>query len=300
MFYEKSIIDSVCRIPIVDYLASLGFSPERTQGKSLVYNLRNENTASCFVNPKKNVFNDFGADKGSIIRLVQNLHQCNFTRAMEILMEYQENKPTSFSFNDTSTIDFVHEGIEILKVKKLENKGLLDYLTERKIPHAIASYYLQEAYFTVKGKPSKTGKPYFSLAFKNDLEGYELRNKYFKGCTSKHFSFLPSMSNELAIFEGFMDFLSALTYFQVTQSKYDVLILNGITNREKTLPIIQGYSCLHLFLDNDKGGKETAQYFQKYAVGNVQDRSYLYTNYKDFNELLTRSVTFLPVQLPTK
>jgi hypothetical protein len=172
----------------VEYLGSLGIAPARTSGKSIFYNLRNEQDASCSV--FGNRFNDFGTGaKGNIIDMVKFLHNCSFTRAVEILLSYQPETTKSFSFTD-NTNHFISEGIEIKKVKKLENRGLLDYLAERKIPYSIASYYLQEAYFSVNGKPSKNGKDYFALAFKNEIGGYELRNKYFKGCTSKHYSFI--------------------------------------------------------------------------------------------------------------
>lgn len=285
MFYDKSVINKVCDISIVEYLGSLGIAPARTSGKSIFYNLRNENTASCSV--FGNRFNDFGSGaKGNIIDLVQYLHACNFTKAVEILLSYQPETTNSFSFTDNT--HFISEGIEIKKVKKLENRGLLDYLAERKIPYSIASYYLQEAYFSVNGKPSKNGKDYFALAFKNEIGGYELRNKYFKGCISKYYSLIRSGNDsEIAVFEGFIDFLSALKYFQVTHSKYDVLVLNSTTTKEQALPFLKKYQTVHLFLDNDSTGIATAKYFQDQHTG-IINRSNLYSNYKYFNELVMR------------
>jgi DNA primase len=288
MFYDKSVINKVCAISIVDYLGSLGIAPARTSGKSIFYNLRNEKTASCSV--FGNRFNDFGSGaKGNIIDLVQYLHACNFTSAVEILLAYEPTQIKSFSFTDNNTNHFISEGIEIKKVKKLENRGLLDYLAERKIPYSIASYYLQEAYFSVNGKPSKNGKDYFALAFKNEIGGHELRNKYFKGCSSKYYSLIRSgnENSEIAVFEGFIDFLSALKYFQVTHSKYDVLVLNSTTTKEQALPLLQKYQTVHLFLDNDSTGIATAKYFGEQHTG-IINRSNLYSNYKDFNELVMR------------
>jgi len=59
------------------------------------------------------------------------------------------------------------------------------------------------------------GKSYFALAFANESGGYELRNRYYKGCYGhKDISLIPgrnTASKSVAVFEGFMDFLSALT-----------------------------------------------------------------------------------------
>ena len=63
------------------------------------------------------------------------------------------------------------------------------------------------------------GRKFFALGFKNQSEGFEIRNPYYKGCIkTKDISIIRHQNGEIqchvCIFEGFMDFLSYLTLKQ--------------------------------------------------------------------------------------
>ncbi len=295
MYYDKITIHKVCQISIVDYLASVGIMPVKTVGSQLLYRIREENTPSCYVHPEKNVFNDFGSDRGSIIRLVQNLYQCDFGRAMEILLHFHHHLGLSTEEReDIAQIEmpcgYVNKKrIIINKVKALENKALIQYLESRKINLELAKIYLQEAYYTIQFND----KQYFALAFKNDLGGYELRNKYFKGCNIKGVTFISNISKEdmrafIVIFEGFMDFLSFLTVKRNVTPLFDFLILNGVCNKEASLDIVSKYSCIGLCIDNDEAGNDTADFYKKiYPQAKFYDFfKSMYPRHKDLNEYL--------------
>lgn len=67
---------------------------------------------------------------------------------------------------------------EIVSVEKLYNPLLLSYLHQRKIDISIARKYCKELRYVVynsKSKNDKTVKPYFTIAFENDKDGYETR-----------------------------------------------------------------------------------------------------------------------------
>jgi hypothetical protein len=104
--------------------------------------------------------------------------------------------------------------IEIMTTKPLTNRLLIRYLNERGIAAVTARPFVKEARYTVNGSYNQRGKPFFALAFPNNAGGYELRNKYFKGASSKDISLVQASGsgNDMAIFEGFMDFLSAVTW----------------------------------------------------------------------------------------
>jgi len=63
-----------------------------------------------------------------------------------------------------------------LDIVQLTSPALLAYLQERGINTALAKRECKEARFT------HNGKRYFAIAFPNISGGYEIRNRYFKGC----------------------------------------------------------------------------------------------------------------------
>ncbi len=239
----------------------------------------NERTPSFKINQSKNIWYDHArGEGGNIIDLVISLHNCSVSDALKILDD------NSFSFSPART-DFKEDtpNIEVKKISSLGNEALVKYLRDRKIDLGIAQKYLKEIYY------SKNEKNYFSLAFENDSGGFETRNPYFKGCIGKKdiTTIKGTQSDKLSIFEGFMDFLSALTYYKVSSFKGDVIILNSIANKQKIEEKLYSniYKKIYLFLDNDKGGEETKRYiFSK--NDKCVDCSKIYNTAKDFNEFL--------------
>lgn len=276
-------IDELKQVSIVDYLQTLGYKPVKAIGAQYVYlsPLRNENTASFYVDPEKNLWNDFGGDKGDIIRLIRLLQKCSFIEAIVVLEKFKpEQTPLSFSFSGHK---LEKSELQILKIKKLENKALTQYLESRNIPANLAAKFVSEAYYSLKDKQ------YFALAFKNDLEGYELRNKFFQGGTTpKTITTLKGANTGvLNVFEGFIDFLSALVYYDKDHLKNDVIILNSVSFVPTILPMLQQYEWINLFLDNDEAGrKAVGTIVENYSI--VFNKSKIYEGYKDFNAFICR------------
>ncbi|MDY0292579.1 MAG: toprim domain-containing protein [Desulfuromonadaceae bacterium] len=238
-----------------------------------------ERTASFKINLVKNIWYDhaqgFG---GNVLDLVMLLNRCDLSEALKLL----ENK-TNFSFSPASSVPRVEEkplDIEIKKIQPVQNPALLKYLNERKIvSEVLILKYLKEIYYR------QDEKHYFAIAFKNDLGAWEIRNSYFKGCIgSKNITTVKGKdSTKLSVFEGFMDFLSALTYFNKNEFEGDVIILNS-TALKHSLDSLN-YDKIFLFLDNDETGFKTKAYISE-KHKNCFDGSKYYANNKDFNELL--------------
>ena len=90
---------------------------------------------------------------------------------------------------------------KIIKVKEIQHAALLEYLKSRKVESQIE--FLKEIHYQMKDKK------YFGIGFKNDSDGFEIRNAYSKICLGKKdISTIKSNSKSLRIFEGFFDFLS--------------------------------------------------------------------------------------------
>jgi DNA primase len=242
-----------------------------------------EKTPSFKINTQKNIWYDFArGEGGNILDLVMQLNNCNLSQALELL----ENKSFSFSQAKAPVINQPPKSTpKIIKIKELENKALLDYLQKRKINIDIAKKYLKEIYY------KQNDKNYFALAFENDSKAYEVRNAYFKGCigTKDITTIKTPQAKELSIFEGFIDFLSALTHFKIDRFKSDVIILNSVANKSKIEDLLYSnlYNKIYLFLDNDKAGNETKQEFYK-INRNCIDCSNIYTNHKDFNDFINK------------
>jgi len=243
---------------------------------------RNEKTPSFKINILKNIWYDFGTGEGgSVLDLIIKLKNCNTKEAVSILKNLA-NDTNSFSFSPANYKVQKQEQnkIEIKKIDELKNKALLEYLYSRKIDIDIAKKFLKDVYFV------KENKNYFGIGFKNDSEGYEIRNKYIKMCIlKKDITTISKNSNKVAIFEGFLDFLSALTYYKKDDVSGDVVVLNSLSLINKIN--LSKYNRINLFLDNDKAGQEAkSELCEKYTNKYIKDYSYIYKNYKDFNEFL--------------
>ena len=204
-------IQTAKQIKIADYLHSLGFSPVKQQGINLWYKspLREETEASFKVNTERNQWYDFALGKGgNIIALAQELYCSDHVPFLLQRIEEQTPRirPVSFSFGKQSSSEPSFQQLEIVP---LSSPFLLTYLQERGINIALAKRECSEAHFT------HNGKRYFAIAFPNVSGGYEIRNRYFKGCIApkeiSHIRQSGTARETCYVFEGFMDYLSFLT-----------------------------------------------------------------------------------------
>lgn len=173
-------IEEAKKIPIADYLHSLGYSPVKQQGANLWYKspLREEHEASFKVNTEREQWYDFGAGKGgNIIALAQELYCSDHLPYLlnRIAEQAQHVRPVSFSFRQQrSAPSFQH-----LKVRDLTHPALLRYLQGRGIDLTLAKRECRELHFT------HDGKPYFAIGFQNVAGGYEVRNSFSKAASHR-------------------------------------------------------------------------------------------------------------------
>ena len=171
-------IQTAKQIRLEEYLHSLGYSPVKQQGTNLWYKspFREETEASFKVNTERNQWYDFALGKGgNIIALASRLYATDSVPYLLKRIEEQAPhvRPVSFSFRKQS---FTEPSFQQLEIVPLSSPALLAYLQERGINPALAKRECREARFT------HNGKRYFAVAFPNILGGYEIRNRYFKGC----------------------------------------------------------------------------------------------------------------------
>lgn len=267
-------------IPIADFLNAMGVRPAKQRGQVLWYSApyRTERTPSFKVDIAKNVWFDFGIGKGgdifdlagAFIGSEDFLLRAAFIAKsgacpLPVMEQSPRNKEGEPAFED-------------IWVRPLLNGRLLGYLKERGIDAHVAIPNCEEVRYRVRGKR------YYAIGFRNRSGGLELRNRFFKGCIPpKDISLKRNGTDVCAVFEGFMDYLSAM---QLGIIASDWLVLNSVSNVEKAVKVLQGYERIECYLDNDEAGQRAFQKLRDSFGDKVIDRSSLYADHKDLNDYL--------------
>lgn len=273
-------IDEIKKISLVEFLNQLGYKPTGRDSKGLWFYApyRSERKPSFHVNPRKNVWYDFGTGAGGdIFSLAGAISgETDFVRQADYIAEKMSlpcaapYKP--LPFKEEPTFDNV-------EVSRLESPVLLRYLAERGIPREIAQRYCVQVDYNLHNKR------YYAIGFENNAHGYELRNSFFKGSyPPKHITHITNGNPRCNVFEGFIDVLSAerLGYNDGT----DTIVLNSVSNLNKALAPLREYSVVSCYLDNDNAGRAALAKLQNELGDKVMDKSALYPNHKDVNDYL--------------
>lgn len=281
------MLKEIKSIPLATFLSQLGHEPTVRKGTRLWYKspLRQEQTPSFKVETTLNCWYDFGLGKGgNIIDLAAEMYQS--TNLRYLMSCIADSCPVPSVQTVASSYPQRHSApsMERFEVVPLEHRALVAYLQERGIPAHIAKAKCKEAHYCVNGRF------YFAVAFENVSGGCELRNRYFKGCRGrKDISYLPwardGPSTECAVFEGFIDYLSALTLGIISGA--DAIILNSVVNVNKVMPYLKDYITINCYLDNDSAGRTALTELTAIYGSTVIDRSILYSEFNDLNEYLT-------------
>lgn len=281
------MIKEIKSIPLASFLYRLGYEPAARKGTRLWYKspLRQEHTPSFKIDTSLNCWYDFGIGKGgNIIDLAAEIYRSTDLRYLMRCIANRCPQPSVQTVASSFTPQPSTPNMVRFEVVPLEHRALVVYLQERGIPAHIAKAKCKEAHY------SANGRFYFAVAFENVSGGWELRNRYFKGCRGrKDISYLPwardGPSKECAVFEGFIDYLSALTLGIISGT--DAIILNSVVNVNKAVSYLKGYTAINCYLDNDTAGQTALTELTSVYGSFVIDRSTLYSEFNDLNEYLT-------------
>jgi DNA primase len=281
---QRLSIEEVRQTDIVDYLSKLGYKPAKVRNTDYWYlsPLREEKTPSFKVNKKLNRWYDHGIGKGgNIIDFAIQYHHCTVG---EFLFSFSNN----FSFHrpllsqSQKQQNESEEGkIKVIKEGPISSLTLIRYLQQRRIPLEVAECFCKEVKYELNNKE------YFAIGFKNNAGGYEIRNPYFKGCSSpKDISTFSNGAKDAAVFEGFTDLLSFITIHQNQQQVLlDFVVLNSVSFFDRARSIMEDHESIMLYLDRDATGQNYSQYALSLS-NKYKDESYLYKQYKDLNDWL--------------
>lgn len=293
-------------IPIERYLLAEGYKHSRIgfNGEELWYQspLRTgDSTPSFKVNRAKNLWYDHGLDEGGdVIKLVCTLRKVTVSEALSIIESLERqglpkidnevavsSRNTNEKSQEKLSSDHLSPQTKILKVQGISHPALLNYLKQRCIDQGVANSYLKEVHYQRSG----SGQTFFTLGWPNG-DGFDTRNAYFKGFvgTGKSISTINVEGNEnVLIFEGFIDFLSYISYHTQLPKDEGVLILHSTALRRQVVNYLQekNITSVRLYLDNDEAGDACREFFKKSLLGqgiDLKDCSDTYAGYKDFNE----------------
>ena len=273
-------INDIKKISLVEFLNQLGYQPTGRDSKGLWFYApyRSERKPSFHVNPRKNVWFDFGSgDGGDIFTLAGELcNSTDFIRQAEYIAE-KMRMPVSRPYKPEPFIE--QPTFEDVKISKLVSPALLRYLANRGIPADIAQRYCVQVDYKLHGKN------YYAIGFENSAHGYELRNAFFKGSyPPKHITHIANSNARCNVFEGFIDFLSAERLG--LNDGNDSVVLNSVANVGKAIPTLAKYPLILCYLDNDTAGRAAVARLRREFGDRVSDKSALYPDHKDLNDYL--------------
>jgi len=219
------------------------------------------------------------------VDLVCTLYHCDIASALVKISSLSTNPDLSFPKQKTLP-EPEENGIIIQSIKeRITSPALTSYLRSRHISLSIAAKYCSEVLYQVRDCT------YRAIGFKNNSGGYELRSPDFKGSTSPKFvTYLNRESNQIAVFEGFFDFLSyeMLAHkrgLKLAAPTPNILVLNSLSFFTRSLLLMEKHQQIHLYLDNDAAGQKCTKELQQRTDRLVDERS-LYKGCKDLNEWL--------------
>jgi hypothetical protein len=275
--------------PLHEFLGHMGYQPTHIRGNDVWYRSPfrpEERTPSFKVDRVKNVWFDHGLGQGgTIIDFVQQLNQTNdISRVLTTIAGVVGSSAASpIILPPVQPILQSHPPI-IESLGIITDRALSEYVVSRGISLDLARQYLKEVAYQVEGNHYK------ALAFANDAGGFEVRSPNFKGTLGhKDITYLAKNgSRDVAVFEGFFDFLSILSYYQREHSQANVLVMNSVAFVERAIERfdIEGIQKIYAYLDQDRAGRAALDSLIARGDWEIVNGSLLYLGHKDANAFL--------------
>ncbi|MDW3195880.1 MAG: toprim domain-containing protein [Cytophagales bacterium] len=294
-------IEQAKSIRLDEVLTRQGFEPldVKKGGTEFWYisPFRQERTPSFSVDLNRNLWCDFGevggAEQkcagGNVIAYVMRFYHTDVSGALEQLKTLFQGNISQKESSRNRSIKKKGNPMKLQLVKSIELPALHNFLNERKIPFSLAQKYLKQVHY----KHEETFTTGYALGMRNDEDGYEIRNKYFKGLIGKRGITFVKGSNSngnLQMIEGHYDFLSLLAIYQKEKPQSDAIILNGATMINEAVRLMKAndYQKVQTWFDNDLGGRQALDKltgeFQKASIS-IKPQNHKYKGFNDINEM---------------
>ena len=280
-------LEKIKAIPIKDVLSGMGIEPVKRSGKELYYYRFYvdgvHDTPHLAVDTKTNVFRDLvdTTRKGSVIDLIMMLNGCTFHEAVTML----DGKQIPTVHVEKQQVIDTAKKIILKTVRDFKMSGLLQYAHQRGISTNVLNRYCREIFYNFEGSDKKD---VFAIGFKTDSDSWVIRTKATKmniGCQDITTLRFHQDKDVWFIFEGFFDFLSYVEYMGTTPIA-NVIVLNSVSNIEKSYRRFSDVSRLYWLGDNDVAGDNTFNVLQSIYGGRVKDARTKFKGFNDLNDFL--------------
>lgn len=270
----------VNELDIVEYLRSQDIHPAMPErnGKCWYSSpIRDgDSTPSFVVWRRTNTWHDFGTGKGkTLVDLGMELYNCT---AFEFLMKMNGPAEPVIQRAKLSKAE-AESKVQILEVGALTDYRLISYIKSRKIPIDVAKQFAFQVKFKIFAEQIAVG-------FKNDKNGYELRNQFGKiSSLPKDSTFINNGSKTLDVTEGQFDFYTRVTLLKLKNETFpNFLILNGTGFFDQKVPLMKEHESVRLFLDQGPGARRFTSQAISIDKHKFHDESSIYRHHDDLNE----------------
>ncbi|MBC7750026.1 MAG: toprim domain-containing protein [Methylotenera sp.] len=270
------------KIALEEVLQNLGHFPNKQNEKEAWYinPFSKENNASFKLNKHINSWYLFSEGIGG--NNIDFMKKYLNTSISEVLAWAENQNYSSFQNQrilPNQKLRNLPKNYQITEVREIQHPALLEYLQSRKVGNKME--FLKEIHYQMNDRN------YFGIGFKNDSDGYEIRNAYSKICLGKKdITTIKNDSKSLRIFEGFFDFLSFKSIENYLEKEpCDYVILNSVSMLNKIKSEIKNYENIELYFDNDDAGNRAVNMIKNESKS-AQDCRLLYSDFKDLNDWL--------------
>lgn len=272
-------------------LARLGYEPVKPGRRELLYHsmLRADNridrTPSFSVNDELGVWYDHGTGKGgNLIDFgLAYWPGFSFSAVLAKLWETAQGAvmiaPAPRPLRQRRAQKLPHYQVE--KVCPIGATATVSQYLDYRGVGSIAAGQLQEVHYFVCDEKHQV-KHFFAAGHRNESGGWEVRNKYFKGCLGhKGLTHYADDPRKLVVFEGYFDFLS--WKYEYPDAKDSILVLNTLALLEAATKVALRYPDITLYFDHDRPGRQATRSFIK-TLPYAADGSAIFEGHHDYND----------------
>ena len=277
------------QISLVDLLTRLGYHPVKPSGNELLYFsmlVIPGRKPSFKVNEDLNIWYDTDMRKGGDVidfgLLFWNLRLQDTLIKIRALFSGAEQQPERpLKRRLRSAVKIPH--YQIQEIKKVGNHpGISEYLKERGIGN-LSGCELKEVYYYVEN--AKKLRKYFSATgWQNELGGWEIISKYFRGCIGhRGLTFIPDDAGRLSVFGDYLDYLSWKA--MNPEVRDSALVLNTPSLLQAGIRKAAEFPFIAIYFNRDETGFQATMTFIK-VLKQAEDRSSAYAGLSNYNQQL--------------
>ena len=270
-------------------LEKLGFQPAKKSGPELLYHsmLReNDRTPSFSLNDQLGVWYDHGTGKGGNLVDFGLAYwpALSFKEVLAKIWEVaQQTLPATVSFQPgrrRRAQKLPHYQVEAVKPLG-STPAISQYLHYRGVDTVCAGL-LEEVHYHVRDEKNQI-KQFFAAGHRNESGGWEVRNKYFKGCLGrKGLTILANDPRKVSLFEAYFDFLS--WKYDHPDAADTVIILNSVSLLPSAIKVALQYPDIESYFDHDQAGRDATRKLIA-ALPYARDKSDIFKGCHDYNNL---------------